>query len=54
MWTALLLDVIYNWTAKGKALDELPADDPKAVVSIKMQMVLSSSRGTLRRANPGR
>ena len=49
-----LLDAIYNWTAKGKALDELPADDPKAVVSIKMQMVLSSSRGTLRRANPGR
>lgn len=49
-----LLDAIYNWTAKGKALDELPAGDPKAVVSIKMQMVLSSSRGTLRRANPDR
>lgn len=51
---APLLDAIYNWTAKGKALDKLPAGDPKAVVSIKMQVILVPSRGTLRRANPDR
>jgi len=46
-----LLDAIYAWTAKGRALDALAADDPKAVVPITMRIILIPGSGTIR--NPG-
>jgi hypothetical protein len=49
-----LLDAIYRWTAKGKALDALPPGDPQAVASINMQIVLVPERGTMRRGSPNR
>ncbi len=35
-----LLDAIYRWTAKGKAIDQLPKNDPKAGVPLIMRIVL--------------
>ncbi|MDX2118899.1 MAG: hypothetical protein SFY96_12020 [Planctomycetota bacterium] len=35
-----LLDAIYRWTAKGKAIDELPKNNPKAGVPLVMRIVL--------------
>ncbi|MFG0241467.1 MAG: hypothetical protein ACF8R9_01645 [Phycisphaerales bacterium JB054] len=46
-----LLDAIYAWTAKGRALDALAADDPKAVAPITMRIILIPGSGTIR--NPG-
>jgi len=49
-----LLDAIYRWTATGKALDALAADDPEAVVSLTMRIVLIPERGTIHRSPPSR
>jgi len=35
-----LLDAIYRWTARGKAIDDLPKKDPKAGVPLIMRIVL--------------
>lgn len=35
-----LLTAVYRWTARGKALDELPADDPKAGVTVNLRIIL--------------
>jgi hypothetical protein len=35
-----LLNSIYAWTAKGKALDELSADDPEAAVTLLLTILL--------------
>lgn len=34
-WRAAL----YRWTAKGKALDDLPADDPEASITIRIELL---------------
>lgn len=49
-----LLDALYRWTARGKALDELAADDPEAVVSLTMRIVLIPERGKIQRSTPSR
>lgn len=49
-----LLDALYRWTARGKALDQLSAADPKAVISFPMRIVLIPERGTIRRSTPSR
>ncbi len=35
-----ILDAMYRWTASGEALDELPASDPKATISMRFEIVL--------------
>lgn len=49
-----LLDALYRWTAKGKALEALPVEDANAVVSFKMRIVLIPSPGPVRRPPPDR
>ncbi|HZW10373.1 MAG TPA: hypothetical protein VFF69_10760 [Phycisphaerales bacterium] len=49
-----LLDALYRWSAKGKALDQLPADQPDSVVSLKFRIILVPSRGTVHRPARGR
>ncbi len=49
-----LLDALYRWTARGKALNELSAEDPEAVVSLTMRIVLIPERGTIHRSPPSR
>ena len=49
-----LLDAIYAWTAKGRALEALPADDPKAVVPITMRIILIPGSGTIRNSGSDR
>lgn len=49
-----LLDAIYAWTAKGKALDALPAADPRAVAPITMRIILIPERGKIHRIGDDR
>ena len=49
-----LLDAIYAWTAKGRALDALAADDPKAVVTVTMRIILIPGSGTIRNSGSSR
>ncbi len=49
-----LLDAIYAWTAKGRALEALPADDPEIVVPITMRIMLIPGSGTMRRSRSNR
>ena len=49
-----LLDAIYAWTAKGRALEALAADDPQAVVPITMRIVLIPGSGTIRNSGSNR
>lgn len=35
-----LLTAVYRWTARGKALDELPAEDPEAGVTVNLRIIL--------------
>lgn len=44
-----LLDAIYAWTARGRALDELPTGDPDAVTVVTMRIILIPGSGTMRR-----
>ncbi|HRQ71498.1 MAG TPA: hypothetical protein PLU35_00550 [Phycisphaerales bacterium] len=39
-----LLDAIYRWRAKGKALDDLPEGDKEAGVTLEFRLVLGSRR----------
>jgi len=39
-----LLDAIYRWRAKGKALDEIPEDDKDAGVTLEFRLVLGTRR----------
>ena len=43
-----LLDAIYRWKGKGKALDDLP-DQPDAAVSITFRIILNASRGKIQK-----
>jgi hypothetical protein len=36
-----LRDAIYRWTAEGKALQELAADDPEAAITITVRIILA-------------
>lgn len=36
-----LLTAIYQWRAKGRELEALPADDPEATVSFVMEIYLT-------------
>ena len=49
-----LLDAIYAWTAKGRALEALAVDDPQAVVPITMRIVLIPGSGTIRNSGSNR
>jgi hypothetical protein len=37
---APLLNSVYQWTARGRALDELPENDPEARVTILVRVIL--------------
>lgn len=49
-----LLDAIYAWTAKGRALDALAADDPNAVAPVTMRIILIPGSGTIRNSGSSR
>ncbi len=46
-----LLDALYRWTAKGEALEALPADDPEAAVFLPVEIVLVAPRGPIQRSS---
>ena len=49
-----LLDAVYRWRAKGKALDELPSDDPEAMAFMEFRVLLNPRTGPINRSSTGR
>lgn len=49
-----LMDAIYAWRAKGKALEALPANSPEHTVPLTLRIVLVPEQGTIRPAQTNR